>query len=242
MDRILMVIGLSLLLVGLTGTATADTQPSSPNYNLPESYIGPGGSITSTSPNYKSSDTAGDLGTGVSGSNNYSSQSGFNTTPDPRLVLIVNSSTVGFGAFSTAATQTATATFSVLNYTSYGYNIYAIGSPPDNGSHTLAGMSSTASSATGIEQFGINLKANTSPATFGADPVQVPGSNFSSGTAASNYNTANSYRYVPGEQIAGAGRSSGETDYTISYIINVATDTPAGAYSGAQSLVAIGTY
>jgi hypothetical protein len=136
----------------------------------------------------------------------------------------------------------ATATFRVLNYTSYGYVVNIIGSPPTNSGHALAAMSSTAASSPGTEQFGINLVANTSPATFGADPVQVPSSTFSFGEAATNYNTANNYRYVSGEAIATGPKSSGETDFTISYIVNVATDTPGGQYGGNQVLVCTGTY
>jgi len=94
----------------------------------------------------------------------------------------------------------------------------------------------------GTEQFGMNLVANTSPTTFGANPVQTPDSSFSSGAAASNYDTANNFRYVAGETIAYASESSGLTDYTISYIINAANTTAGGTYSGAQTLVCVGTY
>jgi hypothetical protein len=103
-------------------------------------------------------------------------------------------------------------------------------------------MSSTTASVVGTEQFGINLKANTSPISFGSEASQAPDSSFAFGAATSGYNTANNFRYVAGEQIAGAARSSGETDYTISYIVNTSTTTPAGQYIGRQSLVAVGTY
>jgi hypothetical protein len=242
MNRLLVVVALCLIVFGFTSSAFADPVPSSSNYSLPESYVGPGGAETSTSPNFTSTGTTGDLGVGNSSSANYNTQAGFNTTADPRLTLIVNTTTASFGALSTTVASTATSTFSVLNYTSYGYGVYTIGSPPSMGSHSLAGMSSTTASQVGTEQFGINLKANTSPITFGAEAVQNPSGSFSSGAATIGYNTANNFRYVSGEQIAGASRSSGETDYTISYIINTSITTPGGTYTGAQSLVVIGTY
>ena len=103
-------------------------------------------------------------------------------------------------------------------------------------------MNPAAASAVGTEQYGINLKANTSPTTFGADPLQVPSSSFSYGIASTGYNVANNYRYVAGEKIAEAPQTSGQTNYTISYIVNVSTTTAGGAYSGSQSLVVVGTY
>ena len=242
MGKVLLVLALILLGYGITGTALADDPLVSPNYVIPESYIGPGGDINSSSPNYSSTGTIGDTATGQSTSPNYGTQAGYNTTSDPRLSVVINTSSIAFGSLSTAATSTATATFSVLNYTAYGYAVYTIGSPPSNEGHSLTGMNPTTASQTGTEQYGINLKANTSPVSFGADPAQVPSSSFSYGTAASGYNTTNNYRYVAGEKIAEATKTSGETDYTISYIVNVSTTTPGGQYAGSQSLVVVGTY
>jgi len=237
------VVVLALSIVGLFGADEAWGEVlNSPNYSIPESYIGPGGANDSSSTNYRGTDTIGDISTGATSSTNYQAATGFKTTDEPRLSVVVGTSSVSFGNFSTASTITRTATFNVLNYTAYGYSVYIIGSPPSSSSHTLTAMSSTAASAAGNEQFGINLKANTSPTAFGADPVQVPSGVFSFGAAASGYNTANQYRYVNGEKIAESVKTSGETDYTISYIVNAATTTPAGSYSGAQQIVVVGTY
>jgi hypothetical protein len=242
MNKILVVIAFMLLTFGLSGGVLAQTLPSSTNYNLPESYIGPGGSLDSSSPSYRSNDTAGDVGIGTSSSANFQSQSGFNTTNEPTLSLIVNSSSVAFGSLSTSAATTGTATFRVLNYTSHGYSVYTVGNPPSNSGHTLAGITSTGPSQAGVEQYGINLRANSSPVALGAEPVQVPSTNFSFGGASTGYSTVNNYRYVAGERIAQADVSSGQTNYTISYIVNVSTDSPGGRYTGTQGLVIVGTY
>jgi len=89
---------------------------------------------------------------------------------------------------------------------------------------------------------GMNLAANTSPTTFGAVPVQIPDSTFSFGVATSNYNTANQYMYVNGDTIASSPKSSGETDYTISYILNITNITPGGTYTMNQAIVATSTF
>lgn len=212
----------------------------SSNYSLDETFLGGGGLSESASANFQQRDGISDTGVGESSSTNFNSRSGYTTDGEPMLTFIVNSTSAPFNtAFSTTAVSYATATFSVKNYTSYGYNVTINGTAPKNGNYTLAALAANAGSSPGTEQFGINLRANTG---FGADPVQVPGSTWSFGAASTNYNTANSYRYVPGEEIANAPKSSGETDFTISFIANVKGITPGGSYSSGQQLICVGTY
>lgn len=241
------VLVLSLATVLLLPAFVYAQSPSSTNYQIQEDFVGPGGDINSSSPNYSSIGSIGDIAIGESapptgGPEQFRTISGYNTTNDPALTFVVNTSSLNFGSLSTSTATTANSTFSVYNYLSSGYVVYSVGTPPSTGGHTLNAMSSTAASSVGTEQFGINLVANTSPSAFGANPVQVPSSNFSYGSAATNYNTANLYRYVNGESIATATKSSGQTNFTISYIVNVAITTPGGMYSGVQELVCVGTY
>lgn len=234
--------------IGILITAFAVSGPtptfalSSPNYIIEEDFIGGGGLVESSSPSYQAQDSIGAPAVGDGESTNYRSQAGATTTSDPMLEFTVATSNVSLGSLMTSLTRTDTASFSVRNYTSYGYIVQVIGSPPNNGSHTLANMSSSTTSSQGTEQFGINLVANTLPVAFGADPVQVPTTDFSFGIAETGYNTANTYKYNSGDVVARAAQSSGQTDYTISYIANISNDTPAGAYSGVQTLVCTGTY
>ena len=239
-NRTLIILANVLILYGLNGVVGA--QGSSPTYRIDESYIGPGGSLESSSASYKEGSTLGDSAVGGSNSTTFQTASGFNTTAEPRLSMIVNTSAINFGQLSTVVATTATSSFKVLNYTSSGYTVFTVGTPPSSGAHTLTGVNPTSASVTGTEQFGINLVANTSPVTVGADPVQVPSGTFSFGAAAAGYNTANNYRYVNGEAVAQSVKTSGETDYTLTYLINVANTTPGGTYVGGQALVVVGTY
>lgn len=228
----------------MLGAEVVGAQGASSNFRIDESFIGPGGSLESSSSNYSTApggQSLGSPGGGESESSNFRTQSGNPTTNDPSLTCSVTSSSLDFGDFSTSVTSTATATFSVLNYTAYGYVVQIVGDPPSTGAHTLNAMSSNGGVSPGTEQFGINLVDNASP-DIGADPAQVPSSDFSFGEVSSNYDTADSFRYVNGETIAEAPKSSGQTDYTISYIVDAATTTPGGTYSGDQSVVCIGTY
>lgn len=211
----------------------------SPNYRFDESSIGAGGLVQSSSANYQSNSAIGDLGVGNAASANYQIQAGSKTTDDPRLAVELISTNANFGNFSAAVAATATASFSVLNYTAYGYVVQLEGAPPTNGTHTIPGLSANTASAAGIEQFGVNLVANTSPASIGANPNN---GQFGFGQVNANYATSNQYRYVSGETIASAPKSSGVTTYTLSYLVNVNTLTPGGQYASNQRIIVTGTY
>jgi hypothetical protein len=174
-------------------------------------------------------------------------QAGFNTNREESLEMLVNTSSVNMGTLSTTTTATGTATFSVKAYLASGYQVVTSSPGPKNSTYTMASPSTPTASSAGTEQFGINLVANNScggtlPGSLGASPVQVPDSTFSFGVAASGYNTACQFKYVNGQTIASSSQSSGETDYTISYIMNISNLTRGGTYNMDQSLVATGTY
>lgn len=212
---------------------------ASPNYRFDESTLGSGGFIQSSSDNYRATGATGGLSVGDTSSSNYNVSTGTVTSPDPTLSFAITKADATFGRFSANTPTTATASFSVKNYTSYGYVVQIIGAPPKYGGHTITAMNETGASVTGTEQFGINLVKNTTPVAAGADPDN---GEFGHGEAAPNYATPGSFRYVSGETIAYAPKSSGETIYTLTYLVNVAPLTPGGKYTSNQSLVVTGTY
>jgi hypothetical protein len=208
----------------------------SPNFTVDESFVGGGGQVQGSSTNFKTDSAVGDAAVGSSSSTNFQTNSGYVTSGDPALTFVVNTSTINFGALSTSATATANSTFSVINYTSYGYAVQTIGPPPKTGNYNLTGMTSAGPSQTGTEQYGINLRANSSPIAFGSNPSG------GFGVAASGYDAPDNFKYVEGETIASAPKSSGETIFSISYIVNASSNTRGGSYTGTQSLVCTGTY
>ena len=213
---------------------------SSSHYNFVETSLGGSGLLGASSANYQAAATSAILGVDTTSSSSFQIKAGNQTTNDPALSFAVNSPNVSFGTFSPTAATTATTTFQVSDYTSFGYVVEIFGTPPTQNSHTISAMSTTGTSQSGTEQFGINLVANTSPVNpLGANPDH---GQFGFGSAATNYNTANNYRFVSGETIASAPKSSGITIYTISYILNVASITPAGQYVGNQTILCVGTY
>lgn len=225
-------------LIGATGIASAQTLQS-PSYRFDESVIGAGGLNQSSSTNYQASSSTGQLAIGNSASENLQVEAGDQTTDDPALSFSFNDPEAKLGNFTSAAATMTTASFSVSNYTSYGYAIYLVGGTPSNGDHELPAMAATGPSQSGIEQFGVNLVANTDPESIGANPNHGL---FGVGSATPNYATPNEFRYVSGESIASAPESSGVTTYTISYLVNVDSLTPGGKYGSKQTVIVTGTY
>lgn len=224
---------------GYTASVVHANSPQSANYQLDESTVGAGGLVQSSSTNFQASTATSDIAVGEAASANFQVQSGSKTTNDPALSFAIETAAPNFTDFSPSSTAISTATFSVTNYTSYGYVVQIAGTTPTNGNHSLPSMAITEPAQAGLEQFGINLVANTLPTSFGANPDH---GQFGVGSAAPNYGTPNEFRFVNGETIATAPKSSGRTVYTISYIANVDSLTPGGQYKSKQTIIVTGTY
>jgi hypothetical protein len=220
-------------------TAFVSADPQSANYKLVESGIGSGSLIQSSSTNYTATEALGDISIGTSNSTNFQVSAGSKTPSDPNLSVSITDGAIDFPDFSASTPSVATATFSVLNYTSYGYVVQIGGLAPSNDGYELPALASGTTSFAGTEQFGLNLVANTSPTSIGANPDN---DEFGFGSAAPNYGVPNTFRYVSGETIAIAPKSSGLTHYTITYLVNVAGLTPGGKYTSQQTLIITGTY
>ena len=243
-----------LVFAGLTGGivyACTDAQTCSSNYQVNEAFFGAGGNLSSCSTNFCSKQSTGELAVGNTKGNQFQAQAGFNTDRQPFIEFIVNSVNIDLGSLTASSTTTANATFSVRTYLANGYAVINASPPPTNNSYTLNPLTSQSVSASGTEQFGINLVANHNPnnplASFGADPVQVPSATFAFGAATSDYNIPDEYMYAYGTNnvhatVATSSSSTSDTDYTISYIFNVSHVTPGGTYNFHHVLVATSTY
>ncbi len=217
-------------------------QSSSSNYGINEYFIGPGGDLDMSSNNYSARATLGDLGVGNFSSANYQLYAGFTTTDEPFIEFAVSNTTIDMGVLDAATTGTGTATFNVRTYLAEGYVVHAAGTLPTNESgDTISGMAKGAS-AQGTEQFGFNLWTNNSPTVFGAQPQQIPDSTFSFGAVDNEYNDDGQFKYSTADTVASSSKSSGETLYTVSYIMNVSPITEAGLYTANQTFVATSTY
>lgn len=214
---------------------------TSENYQMTEMQFGGGSTLESCSGEYCAQATIGDMAAGESSNESTAATFGSNTPDQPLLEVIVDPGVTDFGVMETTKTSSKTMVVRVRNYMSDGYMLQIVGEPPKYGDHALATPKTPTPSTPGREQFAINVAANTTPA-IGANPVQVPSSDMSFGYAEENYATANRFMYKSGDVVARSDSSSGRTDYTISMIVNVSADTPAGHYSGDYSAIVIPVY
>lgn len=217
-------------------------EATSPNYKVDELFIGSGGSNDASSSSYQGRASIGDLGVGNAASANFQAYAGFTTTGAPVLEVVVSNTNLDLGALNAGTTAFGTATFSVRTYLASGYVVITKGAPPTSeAGATITPLSGGGAATTQVEQFGMNLKDNSTP-NVGAEPVQIPDSSFSYGLPASGYDTANIFRYNDGDTIARSNSSTGQTDYTISYIVNISPITEAGVYVFEQDIIVVGTY
>lgn len=238
-----------VLIFSVLGNTYAAT-PKSANYEVNEVQFSGGSLSNATSSNYKARESLGNTAGGKITSSNYQAYSGFLTPNEPFLSLTVGTSNVSLGTLSSSVASTGYATFSIEAYVDSGYVVESVNNPPtQEDGRILKAMSTAAVSSPGTEQFGINLVqnqttcTNPAPANVGANPVQVPNSNYATGIAAPGYNTCGLFKYNPGDVIAESTTSGwGDTTYTISYLININTYTAAGSYTMAENLVAVATF
>lgn len=238
--------GVTLFVLAFAPVASA-ARSSSTNYSVDETFFGAGGELNACSTAYCAKQAAGEIAAGNTAGTAFRAQAGFNTNREPYLALSVAGSSVDLGYLSPFGTATTEATFAVKTYLASGYVVTLASDPPTNRSgYSLNTPSSPTASAVGTEQFGINLVRNlttcTAPANFGQDPVQVPDNTFSFGTIATGYDTCGLFKYVKGDTVASSNKSSGETDYTMSFIYNISATTPDGLYEFNGTLVATSTY
>lgn len=236
-----LVVGVAILAM----PALALAQHASPNYNVDEIFIGSGGELEACSAGFCSHQSAGGTGGQASGTG-YGIMAGFGTPDEPTLsVAITGNTLIDLGVLNESGTAAASTSFTVASYLSDGYVVRVMGNPPRNltgtGTHTMMGLNAPNESQPGTEQFGINLVANTNPG-IGASPVQRPDSSFSYGVPEIGYDQPDYFKYVDGDVIAKSLEESGQTDYTMSIIANIATSTPGGRYQTTLVIQAIATF
>lgn len=255
-----------------SATCNGDQQSCATSYGVAQTHFGSGGQLCdvnspSTSPesaHYCANTNLGELGIGNTASTNYQSQAGspLSVNREPYIAFTVGGASTYLGDLKTTCTTVTTGNFSVKTYLAGSYIVVTDAVAPTSAGtappHTLNTPSTPSSPAAGTEQFGMNVVANSgmSPANcdgstaVGANPSQNPDSTFSFGAAATSaqnantdsYNTPGKFMYNNGDVIAYSNKSSGETDYTITYMYNISGTTPTGNYIFNDILVATSTY
>jgi hypothetical protein len=227
-----------LLISGNTNTVFAITS-NSDNYQVTEMELGGSTSTESCSGQYCAKASIGDMATGKSESiGGTKATFGPVIDGEPLLEVIVEPGVSNLGILSADNTATKTTSVQVRNYLSGGYMVQITGTPPKYKDHTLKTPSAPTASIKGTEQFAINAVANTTP-QVGANVGQFPDNLTSFGMVEDNYGAANMFMYRSGDVVARSVTESGQSTYTISMIVNISNETPAGHFSGDLSAVVI---
>lgn len=234
----------TIAMVAFSPVYYAGAQSASSNFRVDESAFSVGSEVDANSASYNSRVSAGNLGVGNSESTNFQTFAGYITPDEEYVELVIPSSIVDLGTISPGTTGTGSATFSARAYLNNQYIIVSPRNPPTSeGGEQIDPITTAAASNTGLEQFGMNLVANTSPVVQGADPAPQPNAAFAYGEAATGYDTADLYQYNAFDTIAKSDtRGYGETNYTISYVMNITPVTPAGQYTMEQDLVIMAAF
>lgn len=158
------------------------------------------------------------------------------------FTLATASITLSPNPLTSSTTGTGTSTMTAATNAQTGYTISYSGNTLTSGSNTLTAMAGGASilgNVSGNSQFGINLKANATP-SVGSDPTTGSGA---IGAPISGYGTADSFKFLAtGDNIASASGPSNANTFTTSYIANIASTTPAGAYTTTLTYVATANF
>lgn len=139
------------------------------------------------------------------------------------------------GNFQTNATAKGTTQFMLGTNAGFGYVVTASGSTMTSGNNIIPAIAAPAPSQVGNSQFGINLRANSSP-NVGTDPSG------GSGVPTPDYNTPNLFKFAAGDVIAGHNYTSSLERYTVSYIVNVSPSQPVGVYNTTVTYTVTATF
>lgn len=172
--------------------------------------------------------------------------------------VAVNCATAGTGTinfnqlFSPLDTATASSQFSASTNALSGYAVTVNGATLTSGSNQVTAMAAAGVGVRGTSQFGMNLAVNT--ATTSTVPVGAAITPTSDGTnlralAATGYNTPDTFKFTSGDVIARSDQptpgTAGPTNsqvYTVSYMVNVPGNLPAGTYSTVLTYICTATF
>ncbi len=145
-------------------------------------------------------------------------------------------STVSLGTITPSTTGASTSQIGISSNASAGYAITVAGTTLTSGGNDIDALATQTGSSQGSEQFGLNLKDNATP-NIG---TEVSGAG--TATATANYATVDQFRFVTGDIVASKNASDAHRLFTVSYIANVAGNTPAGSYTTNLTFVATATF
>lgn len=140
---------------------------------------------------------------------------------------------IDLGILSSTKANYSQSQFAVATNDLSGYSVYSLGTTMTSGNNTISALGTPTASFPGTSQFGINLRSNLIP-PVGQNPVGV-----GTGTPTANYNLPNRFTYIDGDAIASSPLTTNYNRMTVSYLVNVPSNQPAGVYATTITYTAI---
>lgn len=140
------------------------------------------------------------------------------------------------GELSARRTGTGTSQMMVATNAEDGYFISVQGPTMTSGNNVISALTSNDVSRPGTAQFGMNLRANSTP-SVGSNP-SGPGA----AVPQPNYNQPNSYRFVSGETLVTNSLPDSTRLYTASYIANVPAAQASGVYVSTLTYICLASF
>lgn len=143
---------------------------------------------------------------------------------------------INFGNFLPTTTKTAQTEMVTATNAGSGYNITVNGPTLTSGNNVIAAMAAQDVSRPGVNQFGLNLVANTTPAV-GVNPQGT-----GLATIMPEYSVPDRYKFVSGDTIATRNDSDEYKKFTVSYIVNISSNQPVGVYVTTLSYICLANF
>lgn len=145
-------------------------------------------------------------------------------------------SIVELGNIKSTSTSSGQSQLLVATNAGNGYTLYMQGTSLTSGNDVINSLTFPTSPSTGLNQFGLNLRANILPGV-GQDPTG-PGN----GTPTTDYNQPNKFKFISNDVIAGSPLAEDYRRYTVSYVADTTKNQPSGVYVSTITYVCVGNF
>lgn len=140
------------------------------------------------------------------------------------------------GNLSSLNTSSATLQLVLATNAKNGYSMWVTGNTLTSGNNVIPALAASDIARPGVSQFGINLRANTTP------PVGANEAGPGVGVVSPDYDQPDFFRFNSGDMVASASAAADNNKYTVSYIVNISKSQPVGVYATTTTYVALGSF
>ncbi|HET8671316.1 MAG TPA: hypothetical protein VFM05_12035 [Candidatus Saccharimonadales bacterium] len=143
---------------------------------------------------------------------------------------------IDLGTLKTADVSIGTSQMTAATNALFGLAIAVYGTTMTSGNNVLTPLASPTPSAPGNSQFGLNLRANSTPG-IGQDPQGA-----GSAVPTASYDIPNRFTFNSGDVVAISSSPTDTRKFTASYIVNISPTQPPGVYTATLTYICSATF